>query len=687
MKKIILSFFCISIYTVVFCQRKPIPTNDAPGNTRNNGQFGNNRNSTGTRNTSDSTKKKKANNKLDTLGFERRDDLADSISVSFRFLDSLKRQPLDSSINDFDKYYSVPTAYQYLGNNGAAAFPLIFKPFTKAGWDVGMHAFDVYKYTLENTKFYKTTGPFSMLGYQLAGGKEQMVQALHTQSPRPNTNFGFEYKLISAPGYFVTQNNNHNSVRFFGNYTGKRKRYNGLFTYFSNVFKAAENGGIKDDASLQDPVKKKRFTVPVNFGDGAFAPNPFQANINRGNTYKEKVFFLRQSYDLGKRDSIAVNDSTMEYLFYPKLRLQHTLTISTNTYNFFDPTADSIYFKNNYNVGFRKSIDSFELYEKWKSFTNDFSLIQFPDTKNAAQFILAGVSLQNLQANTKLGRFNFANLMLHGEYRNRTRNKLWDMLLKGELYLSGLNSGDYYVQANISRYLNKKWGDVNLYFINSNRTPSFIFDNRSSFNLNNINSFKKENIISFGATASNSFIQLGFRNHLLTNYAYFSDKRKTEQSSKLINVLQIFASKKIRLKKNIFYYADATLQQTDNASPIKVPLIYTRSRIAYEGSVYKNLKLSTGLEIRYYTPYKANNYSPVLGQFSVQDTFTIKNRPDVAAFFNFRIKSFSTYIRAENLNTLSFQNGFDFVANNFAAPHHPTQGFLIRFGIRWWFVK
>jgi len=634
------------------------------------------------------TTKKKNNNKLDTLGFEHRDDLADSITISYRFLDSVRRYPIDSSINDFDKYYSVPTSYQYLGNNGQAAFPLIFKPFNKAGWDAGFHAFDIYKFKLEDTKLYKTTGPFSMLSYQLGSGKEQMIQATHTQSPRPNINVGFEYRLISAPGFFVTQNTNHNNVRLFGNYQGKRKRYNGTLVFLSNSLKASENGGIVDDALLLDPNKKARFSIPVNLGGALpFEPNPFQASVKTGNTYKEKIIFLRQSYDLGKRDSVAVNDSTTEYLFYPKLRLQHTLTVATNTYQFKDAVADSMLYKNWYNVNFAGPVDTFELFEKWQSITNDFSLIQFPDTKNAAQFFLAGASLQTIKANLKTGSYNFYNVLLHGEYRNRTRNKLWDMLLKGEFYLNGLNSGDYTAHASLGRFLNKKLGNVSLYFTNVNRTPSFIFDNRSSFNLGNVNNYKKENITSFGATATNPIIQFGFNNFLITNYSYFKNYYQTDQYNKPINILQFFASKKIRLKKNIFYYGDATLQQTDKAAPINLPFIFTRSRLAYEGSVFKNLRVSTGLEIRYYTPYKANNYSPLLGQFSPQDTVTINNKPDIAAFLHFRIKGFSAFLRAENLNTASFRNGFAFTDNNFAAPHYPTQGLMIRFGIRWWFVN
>ena len=683
--KILFVFFFFNLITVLaYCQDPTSIIKDRLGNFSQGSSNGNTKKST-------DTSKKKGNNKLDTLGFERRDDLADSINVSFRFMDSLRKQPLDSSVNDFDKYYSVPSSYQYLGNNGAAAFSLIFKPLAKPGWDAGFHAFDVYKYSLENTKFYKVTGPFSMLAYQLAGGKEQMIQALHTQSPKPNMNFGFEYRLINAPGFFVNQNTIHNNVRFFGSYTGKRKRYNSSFVIISNSIKASENGGISNDSLLLDANKSSRFAINVNLGNAQKSGfNPFQSNVNTGNVYKESIFFLRQSYDLGKKDSIAINDSTTDYLFYPKLRIQHTLTLNTNTYNFIDSKADSTFYKNYYDTILpiiRGQRDSFNLYEKWKIIKNDFSLIQFPDIKNTAQYFMAGVTLENIQSNTRIGDYNFYNIALHGEYRNRTRNKLWDLMLKGELFANGLNSGDYNVQVSVSRFLNKKFGMVDAYFSNVNRTPSFIFNNRSSYNLGNVNNFSKENITSFGATSNNAILRIGFNNFLITNYSYFKNFKGTAQYSKPINLLQFFASKKIKLKKNIYYYADATLQQTDNAAPIKVPLLFTRSRIAYEGSLYKNLKISAGLEIRYYTPYKVNNYSPLLGQFVPQDTLVIKNKPDIAAFFHFRIRSFSTYVRAENLNTASFSNGFSFVDNNFAAPHYPTQAFVIRFGIRWWFVK
>jgi hypothetical protein len=82
-----------------------------------------------------------------------------------------------------------------------------------------------------------------------------------------------------------------------------------------------------------------------------------------------------------------------------------------------------------------------------------------------------------------------------------------------------------------------------------------------------------------------------------------------------------------------------------------------------------------------------DHYSPVLGQFTFQDTTTINNRPDVNAFFNFRIRSFKAYVRAENLNALEPADGFSFTRHNFGAPDYPYPGLVLRFGIYWSFVN
>lgn len=631
----------------------------------------------------------------DSIGFEHRDDAKDSITVTYRFLDSIRSLRLESGIDDFYKYYMVPYTWQHLGNSGAAGYSFIFSPNTKTGIDPGFHAFDAYKFTLESTRFFKTTKPFTQINYQLASGKEQMINIVHAQSPRPNINFGFEYRLLNAPGFFVNQNTNHNNYRLYGNYQGKRKRYAATFFIMNNSIKNSENGGMVNNTYLDTPVYKRRFSIPVNLSFSKnYNPNPFNSFVSTGNENKEFTFFLRQSYDLGKTDSVEINDSTTEYMFYSKLRFQHTFNY-TNTYNrYIDTllsssgrTIDATLYQNWYDTAVSANARKFLLQDSWKIISNDFSVLQFPDTKNSGQYLLAGARLENIKGTFSSGSKTLYNIILHGEYRNKTKNKLWDIVARGELYSAGNNSGDYTIYAYLTRNFGKKWGNVGVTFQNTNRTPSYIFNSNSSFNLGNNLSISKENITIFKVTADNPFISLSAANYFITNYAYFTGYYQTAQFSRIINILQAAAAKKIRISKRWNIYSEVTLQITDASSPIKLPLVFTRNRLAYEGLFFKNLYVSTGLEIRYYTPFKLYDYSPVMGQFFPQDSVSISNRPDVHAFFHFRIRKFAGFVRAENLNSIDFSNGFGFTKSNFAAPHYIYPGYLFRFGIQWNFVN
>ena len=182
-------------------------------------------------------------------------------------------------------------------------------------------------------------------------------------------------------------------------------------------------------------------------------------------------------------------------------------------------------------------------------------------------------------------------------------------------------------------------------------------------------------------------MQLGADYYLVSNYLYFSNYYKLEQENALFNLLRINASKTFALSKHWNLYSDIWLQQKAGNAQVNVPLFLTRQRLAFEGLFFTNLNISTGVEFRYHSPYKADGYSPVLGQFTYQDSTTISNRPDVALFLHFRIRSFKAYLRAENLNTASLVNGFGFTHNNFAAPDYPYPGLLIRFGVYWSFVN
>jgi hypothetical protein len=221
-----------------------------------------------------------------------------------------------------------------------------------------------------------------------------------------------------------------------------------------------------------------------------------------------------------------------------------------------------------------------------------------------------------------------------------------------------------------------------------NRTPSFIYENRSSFPSITNSAFGKENISRLFANIEIPRLQLKLYGnyYLVTNYTYFDSFLTAKQASSLFNVLHIGAEKKFRLTRFWNLYTEVQLQQKTGDAPVNLPFLLTRNRLVYEGNFFKNLYLATGLEIRYYVSYKADGYSPFTGQFFYQDNQTISNRPDINLFLHFRIKTFKGFLRLENVNTLNTK-GFSFNKYNFGAPNYPTQALWFRAGVWWTFIN
>ena len=626
---------------------------------------------------------------IDSL--EHRDPFEDSISISFQYPLSSKLNKLDSTVTDFTKRFPIPANHIFLGNNGTATRSILYSPNFQSGWDPGFHAFDVYRWKPENVRFFNSSRPFTELAYLLGGRTEQIIEVTHTQNIKPNWNGLFQYRLINSPGFFKNQKTNHNNYLLSSWFQSINKRYNNYFSIVSNSNQSEENGGIKKNEDyLHDPIYDDRFNVPTQIGgDVAFGRNFFTSKLNTGNKYTDFNFTMTQQYDIGKKDSLVV-DSIAIPLFYPRLRFEHTFRMSNYKFIYLDYVPDTNYYKSVFHFPSGKLGDTINLVDTWKEVVNDFSIYQYPDAKNLQQYIKAGITLQNLKGEFTSQSVSLYNLSVHGEYRNTTKNKKWDIATSGRLFLTGFNSGDYHASFGLKRFAGKKQSYVELGFRNVNRTPSFIFDNRSSFYLSAPKNFNKENISHLSA----SYFLPGLKakvtgNYfLVSNYLYFKEYTIPEQESALFNLLLVSLEKKFLVGKSWVLYSDVHLQKKTGDVPLNVPLVFTRNRFGYEGKLgLKNLTLFTGFEVRYHTPFKADGYSSPLGSFFYQDSLTINNRPEISAFFNFRIRNFRAFIRAENLNTATLVNGFGFRDHNFATSEHPYPGLVIRVGIFWNFVN
>ena len=620
---------------------------------------------------------------------KHRDPLEDSITVSYHYFDSTKNYKLDSSISDFNARFPVPWYFTDLGNFGTATKSLLFTPYMKPGWDAGFHAYDQYRYTVENTRLFTTTRPYTELSYLLGSKSEQMINIMHTQNRNSKVNFGFEYRLINAPGSLKNQNTSHNNIRLHLTYLSDNKRYSNTVIYINNKLRSSENGGLQDDSKLTALSFNDPFGLATRLGNASsFSRNFFSTTINTGTAYDETVVLFRHNYDLGQRDSL-VTDSVTYKLFYPRIRFQHTVDFRKENYVLQDYFAVDSLYSRYYN--YIPVSDTVYFRDAWQTLTNDFSVISFPQKNNLNQFLKLGAGYEIIAGGYYPYRTKYSNVYFAGEYRNRTRNQKWDVVASGRFYSAGDYAGDYEAHANLERLLSNSKGALRIGFDNVNRSPASKFTKGiTAFPIYSDGNFNKENIsraygivnlAALGLTVTGDY-------YIVSNYIYSDDFFNAKQESTLFNVLHIGAQKKVKLANHWNWYIEAHVQQTTGNPPVNLPLFLTRNRFAFEGNFFKNLFLSTGFEVMYNDPYTADNYSPFNGQFFLQDTFTTKsNRPDINVFVNIRIKSFKGFVRFENLNAINPEDKFRFTKNNFLAPHYPQKALWFRFGIWWNFVN
>lgn len=637
-------------------------------------------------------------NKNDSL--KKRNKLEDSITISYRLLNNPQKYLLDSSVSDYTRFATQPH-YITLGNNGAASKPILYTPTLTAGLSQGLLSYSAYKWYLHQVKCYTTTRPYTELGYVLGSKAEQNIHFTHTQNIKPNWNITGDLRIISAPGYFRSQRNNHSNAVLSSLYTSKKKRYNNLFVLLNNSLKANDYGGVANLSRIKDVNFADRSLIETKLNNNEFsARNPFNNVLESGHWNKERTYLLRQSYDFGKRDSIVINDSTTNYLFYSKLRIQHSITYTNEFYAYRGLGVDTALYQSVYGRDSLFKGTNFELKDEWQKVANELAIYQYPDTKNIQQYFKAAVQYEYWKgtftkyANNPTSR-SLTNIILLGEYRNKTKNKLWDINANGLIYMNGFNSGDYQANAYLARYINATLGQLKVEFVQVNRTPNFIFNRQSSFNVNYVPGLKKENSTQLIAKLYNAKKRQELTASLLVaNNITTWQSPTTYRQEVAFNMLQVDFAKSIHLTKHLVLHTNVIAQKVLIGNPnINYPTLYTRNRIAYEGNLgKKNLKLATGLEFKYIAPYKLDAFSSLNGQFVYQDSVSSKNNlPDVTAYLHFSITSFNGFIRVENLNTATISTGnnggLKFINNNFTAVNYPNASLVIRFGIYWRFIN
>ena len=223
----------------------------------------------------------------------------ENVNISLRKLNSDLLYFPDTALHTFHRNVFLQPWYNDLGNLGSPAYNLLFSPDTRTGPALGYSCFDVYRYNVDSLKFYSTTRPYSIFGFQLGSKLEQSARIMHTQNIKPNWNFAVDYRKTTSPGFYKIQRNNDDNASFSTNYKSLNKHYQLFAGMVYNKEQHDENGGIVADTQLASKIYSDRRTVDVGYQSSQYST--LRSSVT--NVLRDFTLLLQHTYTWGKTDT------------------------------------------------------------------------------------------------------------------------------------------------------------------------------------------------------------------------------------------------------------------------------------------------------------------------------------------------------------------------------------------------
>jgi hypothetical protein len=589
----------------------------------------------------------------------------------------------DTSINNIHRRPFCQAWYRDLGNLGSPSFHLLFTPQNPVGLSLGYHSFDALRFHIDSLHYFNTTKPYSDFTYNLGSKSEQMAQIFHTQNIKPHWNMAVNYRKINTPGYYYTQRNNHDNFYWTTNYKSPSKNYELYAAASFNKQQHDENGGVLSDTFFNNSQYADRKTIPVAFFTTGYntARSPV-TTLQRDFTIK-----LEQAYSWGRKDTTYNDDSTQfDIKLKSRFRISHKAEMGSQRYQFKDVKPDSLryaaFFQRQFATG-----DSVYMRQEWFYVDNRFLLNGLLGNVDNPILFNAGVGNRIDQFNTQyiVGKQEdniWSNYLVGSLRKEAIKAKQWAFEANAQLFVTGSAAGNFLLDAAIAKDLGEKWGTVKLGASQQlNNAPYNFTIYQNQYWARNHNFDKESSTKLFAQLYSSRYkLSAGFQNYLMNNYLYLNEAQKPSQSATAFSLTQLWLRKifqfgRFRMDNEWLY------QQQSNAAPVNVPQFVGRHQLAIETAIFKKqLKIASGVEVRYHSAYYANGYSPFFNQFYLQNTYRVSNIPEASVFFNFNIKRFRAYIMFDQVQQL-FHN------NLVISKGYHAQNAMLRFGFSWVMVN
>ena len=603
---------------------------------------------------------------------------------------------------------------------------------------------DVADLSFTNTKSPITNLTYHECGNKTNG--EDRIRALFATNVNKRLGFGFKLDYLYGRGYYDSQSTAHFNGTLFASYLGQQYRLHA--TYFANHLKNTENGGIESDDYVTHPetfptsyatadmptrltktwnkLNVNTLYLTHNYSLGIHRYKDAAGNIVRTNRSSSAGGFLGnllQTADSTSASNVVADSlkakglaqtkskdqteakDTLLHEFIPVVTFLHTFRFDHNNRRFLSNLAQnstaSTYFDEFYLPG-----DS----------ANDFtSFVHLENTLGAElregfnRWVKAGLRL--------FVRHDYYRYTLPTEDRQRTsfttnnftvgaqlmkeQGRILRYSVLGELRNSGKEWGEFNVEGNIRLAvpLRRDTLSIRAFGYVRSEQPTFYLRHYHARNAWWDNTYDRIFDAHVGAQISWRETSLRVDLRTIQNFVYLQESQtpytstddaqlalygvRPVQTNKNIQLLSATISQKLHF--GIFHWDnELTGQLTSNKTLYPLPQFSIYTNLYLQFRIAKVLHTEIGADLRFFTRYTPLTYSPIVGQYVVQDqTAAVKtgSYPTINAYANFHLKNTRFYVMASHVNYSSGSG------NPFLVPHYPLNRMVLRLGISWNFFN
>ena len=586
----------------------------------------------------------------------------------------------DMSISEMHRFtftQQYGNKLQNLGNNGTAAKPTFYVMPDNIGVTSGFHAYDIYFRSPHQVRYYDTKSPYSKLYVILARFGSFYADVCHSRNVTPNWNIGANFRNMMTDKEWGSSGRGDRNVISYGfdlftHYKTDHEQYQLLVHFLTAKHRVRETGGIYTEQYKSGPHAMSEHALwQMNMYNRL---SPEDTNGSEDSKKNPESSDARKYFHLYHQWALA-----------EQLWAYHELGIRKNKHQF---KADTLSKDTEMFLGSKK-IDTTTTFwsaqNEWgvKGDWKDYFFcgyyrhkkIEFkPQQKENHQDLhehYMGLSARySLAANTDF-------LHLGGEY-------LFQGCYKARAAYEG---AIFDLSCERSRY-----------------KPSFLEQCNHGHHRDWDEQFTPSTAtrICGGFLLADSRVQL--KPHIsltrINDHIYFEHKFKgseypksdqrvptiavPKQTKKHADIVTLGTDLGLAFGDHIHWDSELTAAKARGPSTklFNMPTFLINSRLYYtDTTATGNGTFETGIDVHWKSAYTADAYDPVTQQFYLQDAFSVYSYPVIDLFLNFRIKSFSAFLKFSHCNEswLAPAPGY------FVTPFYPGQKKAFDIGLNWSF--